>query len=113
MRKGKAGLENPLILAYWVFETDRNTLGRRASRFGPLRASSAVANPMLASRERRRYVLLLAVTHSYSPPYSSSIPLRIFPIVAAENPRDAKKRACFARSACVSGSWPNFLRHTA
>ena len=28
MREGKAGLENPRILAYWVFETGRNAQGR-------------------------------------------------------------------------------------
>ncbi|CAE6762099.1 hypothetical protein R69927_02732 [Paraburkholderia domus] len=32
MREGKAGLENPRILAYWVFETGRNAQGRPAGR---------------------------------------------------------------------------------
>ena len=49
----------------------------------------------------------------YSSAQSSSIPLRILPIVAPENPREARKRVCFARSAGVSGSRPNFLRQTA
>ncbi|KGX53587.1 regulatory RecX domain protein [Burkholderia pseudomallei TSV32] len=47
-----------------------------------------------------------------SPPNSSASPFSSFAIVALEKPRIARKRACFARSACVCGTAPNFLRQT-